>query len=117
MAFEDDFRTMAHQTVDIALATSEDEYNARTFGADVTFEARVTAVQERIVDLQNKEQVATHVVWLFPLADGTLPDLTPNDRITLPDATTPPILRVSKVEDDEVSHHMKVFLGQEGSRT
>ena len=103
-------------TVDIAPFVSYDEYRARTFGASVTYIARVTEEFNQVVDFNGFERTSTHTVWIAPHATSGLPiGLTTNARVTLPDGSQPPLLSYRLISDDEGDHHMRLSLGPAGS--
>ena len=115
MAFEDEFRNMMAATVTVETVSSEDEYGARTFNSAITYDARVVEKLQSVVNFEGHEQVSTHVVYIAPHASSGIPAVESNSQITLPDGTTPPILRVEVYPDDDGDHHFAVFLGAVGS--
>ena len=114
MSFENAYRDLAHQTVQYAAKTGTDEWGARTFATAVTFEARVTNINQRILDYEGRESLATQVVWVFPLANGTLPSFNTQGQLTLPDGSIPTILQIGEVHDQDSAHHVKILCGSEG---
>ena len=114
MAMDNDLRELLQQSVTVALVSSRDEFNARTFATGVAYPARVVEVFERIVDFNGAEVLASTVVWIGPeTTTETMPTtMNSESQITLPDASTPPILAVHEFPDETGSaHHLKVFLG------
>lgn len=108
---------MLPHTITLAPLTGVDEYGAPTFGAAVTYPARVHERLERVVDFDGNETLASTVVWVAPHATSGLPDgLSPRSQITLEDGTTPPILRYSRIPDEDGEHHAKMWLGPTRNR-
>lgn len=101
-------------TITIEQVSSLNDFNVRTYAAAVTYPARVVNKLSRVVDFEGRETAAMAVVWIAPeTTNDTLPtDVTPDDRLTLPDGTTPPILGVNTFDDEDGAHHMKIFLGR-----
>lgn len=79
---------------------SQDKFGERTFGAGVAIQARVQEREERVTIPSGEEVLARGRVYL-----GALTGATTADRITLPDGTTPEILAVRKVDDEDGPHH------------
>ncbi len=115
MSWDSDFEDLMPHTVTIATVASRDEYNKRTYSTAVTYTARVLERMTRVVDREGRETIATHVVWIAPHADSGAPALEPDAEITLPDGSTPPIIRVESIPDEDGDHHVKVYLGATGS--
>lgn len=101
-----DWSDLFPQTVTIASLSSRAAYGKQTFGSATSYSARVVDKAQKIRDPDGQEVLARTVVWV----QGT-PTVTPQDRITLPDGTTPPILNAEKYPDESGDHHVKVFCG------
>lgn len=114
MAYDRSLDVLFATTITVEQVSSLDEFNARTYAAAVTYPARVINKLNRIVDFEGRETAAMTVAWIAPeTTNDTLPTgITPDDRITLPDGTTPPILAIDVYEDENGSHHMKIFFGR-----
>ena len=101
------FSSMMKQTVTIEAAMGPDNYGQQTLAAGVVYQARVINKLVLVKDNTGREVMSKHQVWL-----AENPTVTVNDRITLPDLTTPPILSVETYPDDKDDpHHTKIFLG------
>jgi len=114
MSFEDAFLDMMPHTVTVAPVTSRDKFGTRTYGAAVSYPARVVEEQRRITTLDGVEGMSSHTVWIAPHTSSGIPNLGPESLITLPDGSTPPILRVEVYPDEEGDHHWKIYLGSGG---
>jgi hypothetical protein len=101
-----DFLDFMPVTVSHAALASRDGYGKPTFGTATSYSARVLNRHVLVKDRQGREVIARTVVWLA----GT-PTIDPEDRVTLADGTTPPILAVEKYPDEAGAHHVKLFLG------
>jgi hypothetical protein len=101
-----DWADMMPHTVTHAPLASRDAYGAPTYGAGVDYTARVLYKNQRVRAADGAEVVARGSVWFV----GT-PTVSPEDKITLPDATTPPLLSVEQYADADGAHHTKVYFG------
>lgn len=85
-------RHLTRQMVSIATAGAKNMYGKPTFGADVDYLARV----EPTLQLINAETMEAATVKVDVFMPGDV-DVSIEDRITLPDGSTPPIAAVEKV--------------------
>ena len=107
MALEADFLTMTNKTVTIAQPSTYSKYGAPTFGAASTaIPARLEIAHRVVVDIDGVERVSSGTLFIL----STTATVTPGTKITLPDGSTPEILRVDVHEDEEGQHHLEVFL-------
>lgn len=83
-------------TVTIAPFTGRDQYTDETFGAPVTYDADVIFRQQSVVNANGEQQGARGSIRLAFAADGTAPAVNDDDKLTLPDGTTPPIIAVQR---------------------
>jgi len=94
-----------NQTVTHKALSSEDAYGKPTYAAGTDYDARVTERDQKITDFNGQEIIARGEVWI----NGT-PTIDPQDQLVLPDGSTPRIVAVRRVADDDGSwHHTKVF--------
>jgi hypothetical protein len=103
-------RSMLRQTITYqAYSALGDQYGqSATFGSEIDFRARVSPTSKLVVTSAGREVVASWVVWLDP-GDTVIGS---QDRITLPDGSTPHILTIERLVDERgQSHHTKVYLG------
>lgn len=111
-----DYLNLFQQTVTLAAFSTNDIYGAASYGSGVTYRARIVKRPHRVRNNAGETVVAMGEVWFGPptadLTDNTPPTITTQDRITLPDASTPIILSVDVVSDDSGGyHHTKVHFG------
>ncbi len=93
-------------TVDVYSIASRDAYGSPNYGTPSSYSARVVRKPTRVVDAAGDEVVARGVVWV-----ATTDTIDPEDRIELPDGTTPPIIAVDRISDEAGDHHIKVYFG------
>lgn len=91
---EPDLLGLLNQTVTIASRSSRDMYGVATWAAGTTYPARVSPYKPLI---QAETTDAAPVSGQVHL-DGNVP-VTSEDRILLPDGSTPTIVRVDKYTD------------------
>lgn len=91
---------MAH-TVTLEQFVVKDGYSRPSFTSPVTLKARIEQRNQFVRDNAGREVVSSTTVYLEPVA------VRIEDRLTLPDGSTPAILSVQSV-DDEVGPVMTV---------
>jgi hypothetical protein len=102
-----DWEDMMSDTVTLAAVSSRDAYGKPSYGTARSYSARVVYKQTRIVNRTNgQDAIATGVVWV-----GGTPTIGIDDRMTLPDGTTPVILNWERPTDEDGAHHTKVYFG------
>ena len=99
-----DFLDLMPATVTVAPTTGVDGYGTPSYGAPVSYRARVVYKQELVRTPSGDEITARGHVWLVTAV--RIPDV---NRITLPDATTPQILVSENYPDQSGAHHSKVY--------
>ncbi len=87
-------------TVTLAPNTGLDKYGQRLFGAGVDVLSRVQEHVERVTIPSGEEVLARGRVYLAEITG-----VTPAYMIILPDGTTPEILTVRNVNDEDGPHH------------
>lgn len=104
------FLTMMPSTVQIAGRSAHSNYGEPTYGSNTSYRARIVD-KPRFVRVDDSHTLAIQTeVWLASTG-GTI---TVDDRITLPDGTTPPIAQVRRYGDSQGPHHVKLLLGTGG---
>lgn len=86
--------------------TGRSDYGKPTYGSAVSYRCRVVYKTKNVRDKQGNIVVARGTVWIA----GT-PTISPEDQITLPDGTTPPILSADLFTDDTGNHHVRCYFG------
>lgn len=104
MSFINDLRDLLPDTATWAPLTGRDQYGAPTYGAGTTYACRLVRAHKLIRNSAGDQVVSSAHVWLA----GT-PAVAPDDRVTLSDDTTPPILSVERFQDEDGASHTKVY--------
>jgi len=104
MGFIEDFGECFTVTVSWEPLLSQDVYGKPTYDAGVNFKARVVRENKLVRNKEGQEVMSTAQCWL----EGN-PEVSPEDQITLEDATTPAILAIERFQDDIGPSHTKVF--------
>ena len=112
MSFESSiFLTMMPSTVTISGRTAHSNHGVPTYSTGTSYRARVVNKPKFIRQDANHTIAIQTEVWLASTG-GTI---TVDDRITLPDGSTPPILQVERFGDSQGEHHVKLMLGGGGN--
>jgi hypothetical protein len=106
MVFADLLQKWSHQHVTIiGASTSWDEYGNPIAGTTTTLTALVQYNTRAAIDREGKQKVSSCQILLSP---DTM--ITIDDKITLPDGTTPIILSIEKTVDfDGNLEYIKVY--------
>ena len=110
-----DLRDLFTQTVSVKPFSSVDDYGQSVYGAAVEHTARVVARQRRVFDTEGVERISVAEVWLLTAPGSVAADFV-KGQLTLPDGTTPPILNVERIPDEDGDHHVKVYVGAASAR-
>lgn len=103
-----EFRDLLHQTITLEPWAGRDGYGAPSYGAAVSYSARVVGKQMLVRDMQGQEVTSQFTIYLLSnvAVDG-------RSRITLPagySPTNPPILSVGTYPDEDGIHHTTIFV-------
>lgn len=109
MPVDRDIQLLMPHTVTIATSPTVNNYGERSFGAGTNYTARVVKKIQWIRDINGDMKKSFGVVYVDRVSG-----ITPNDRITLPDGTTPPVLRVDTIPDEMGNYYEQVYLGYAG---
>lgn len=93
-----------HTIVYESPTSTRDDYGAPTYNAGVNIQGRVAYRNSLVRTSAGKEVVARGHVWL-----STTTVIDEEGRLTLPDTTTPPIISVERISDQDGAHHVKVY--------
>lgn len=109
MAIPNDFLEMMLQTVTVAAQTGLDNYGKPSYSASPdAYRCRIIW-QERIRrDAQGRELVEAGRAILTQSAAS----VTPVHKLTLPDGSTPKIVSVETIQDEDGNHHSAISFGQ-----
>lgn len=103
---EKDFLALMPHTVTIQPLTGRDEYSRPTYGPGIQYRARVVGKQKLVRAADGSERVSATTIYVVGVSG-----ISPEDRITLPDGSQPPILAVSRMPDERGDHHEVVYCG------
>ena len=105
MAFETEFAELMHQSVTITAAGAKDAYGHAAAGAARTVKCRIVRQPKMIRDAGGREVVSSG--HLFTAGNAAI---LVTETLTLPDGSSPKILRVDAIPDEDVAtHHQKVW--------
>lgn len=103
-----DWLDMMPHTVTTSVATGRDAYGKPTYSApSAAVRARVVYKSVEVAAGDGEQVMARGEVWLA----GYFLSLKTNDRVNLPDGSSPPILSLEHIPDENGGHHTKVFFG------
>ena len=83
---------------------SRTSYGVASYGSPVTYQARVQFTNRLIRISESEQAVARGKVWL-----ATTDAITVQDKILLPDGTTPLILTAQVIEDEKGPLYTQLF--------
>ena len=107
MAFEDDFRHCMPHSITHSTYSTLDGYGKQSFSATATtYSALIQYDQKLVRSFDGTEKLSTHNAIM-----NSTGSIDPNDLLTLPDGSTPPILSVLLSNDSGGQHHAEVFFG------
>lgn len=85
---------------------SRTDYGKPVYAFPVSYRARVVFEEVNVRGDDGNIVVARGTVWI----NGT-PFVKAEDKITLPDGTSPPVLNSTRYTDDQGIHHTRVYFG------
>ena len=96
------------ETITLASVSAKDSYGKRTWNsASSITNCRVQSGTYKVRDSAGVEVIAQGKVYV----PGS-PTVTVNDKLTLPDSTTPPILAIDRLGDQDSAHHVVLYYGK-----
>ena len=108
MAISSELASLMESSVIIYPATAVDQYGARTVSASgTTYQAHVQPESSLARDDMGREVTIVATVIIYGVAT-----VTTNDRITLPDGSSPVIVSISQHRDPSGPHHTTLRLGR-----
>lgn len=96
---------MPHTVTYEAVATRDEYGKPITYSTAVSYRARVTYKHQRVAARNGQDVTSTIQCWL----NGVITTLNPDDRITLPDGTTPLVTSWETPTDEIGYHHTKIY--------
>jgi hypothetical protein len=96
------------QQIRVEPLTGQDQWAQPTFGTAVVLQARIVEQPQKITTKEGLEVVSRLTAWV----DSGSTVIGPQDRIELPDGTTPPVLAVARMPDESGEvHHTRISFG------
>ena len=104
MAWSTAFEEFMPVTVQVAALSglSADGYGTPTYASASTYKARVLGKRHLVRSFAGIEETAKTMVWI-----ASTSTFAPSVQITLPDGTTPELLSLTAVPDEDGVHHSK----------
>lgn len=103
-----EFAEMMLETVVISNQSSLDAYGKQSWGAGVSYRCRIMNTQRILRDVDGREIVEAGRAIIY----GMAPTVTTKSKIVLPNGSSPPVVSVSKIQDETGDHHTVVGFGQ-----
>lgn len=104
---EPDLLALCIHTITLAPYASQNQYGEPTYGAVVSYKARVQGKMRMVRDSLGVERVSSVTCYV-----ATTASIGPKDRLTLPSGWTPaspPILSVQRQSDEGGDHHVVIY--------
>jgi hypothetical protein len=108
MSFETEFLDLMTDTVTVNTFSTWDAYGKPSHStASSSYSARVVKIHKLVRTPDGTEKLATTLAWI-----ASTGFISPNDKITLPDGTSPVILTADAYPDEDGRfHHIKILFG------
>lgn len=107
MSFEAAFLTLMASTVTISTRASHNNYGEPSYGSGTGYRARIMAADGFVRTASGENIEVTTVCWVRSTKAFTV-----DDRVALPDGTTPQVVAVERPFDESgAQHHVKFSLG------
>jgi hypothetical protein len=104
---EPDLLALCIHTITVAPYASQNSYGEPTYGAAVSYKARVQGKMQMVRDSLGVERVSIVVCYV-----ATTASIGPKDKLTLPISfvpVSPPILSVQRQADESGDHHVVIY--------
>ena len=109
MSFSTELLGLMPSTIKISTRVSHNNYAEGTWSTSTSsYRCRIVERPGYIRGPDNEEIAYSHVIWARSTSTGTI---TVSDRVTLPDGTTPPVVGVERIPDENGPNHVKIRLG------
>ena len=105
MGILEDLAPFCQDTITIAPKSTTNVNNEITWGAAVSYKARVVRRYRAIRTDRGDEKLSRALIYIM-----SAPGTTVESKITLPDGTTPLILRVNTYPDEAGQKHEEIFV-------
>lgn len=98
-----DLRLLMPDTITVELIETTDAYSRPVYGDPATYQCRIEQKNQLVRDQDGRERVSSVQLYL-----ATQTRIPLNSRITLADGSTPSIMAVEAVQDEDGSYFTKV---------
>ena len=102
--FVSEFGDLMTDTATWAAFVSRDDFGSATFATGTDLTCRLVRKHKMVRDMEGDEVLSTAQLWVLGNSE-----ITPEDRITLSDATTPIIAAIERFQDEYGASHTKVY--------
>lgn len=106
MTWEPEFEELMPHTIIVRRSTGRNDYGEVTWGTASTYQGRWVKQPREILSATGEQTVSDGHVYI---SGEVPPNISTLDQITLPDGTTPNILRVDTYPDEDGEHHEVVY--------
>lgn len=107
MSFETQFLSLMNSTVTVSTRASHNNYGEASYGSGTSYRARINAKSGFVRTASGETVEFTTTIWM-----NSTKAFTADDRVALPDGTTPEVLAVERpFDEDGTQHHVKWYLG------
>jgi hypothetical protein len=103
--FEDDFLEMMVDSVTWEPFAGNDANGNRTYGTSQTLQCRISPKHRQTQTDGGAIAVSKSTIYF-----AGAPDISPKDRLTLPNGDQPPILTAGVIPDRDGAHHTEVTI-------
>lgn len=112
MSFEAEFLTLMPSTITVATQASRAADGHVTYStATSTYRCRIVKANQNIRGADGTWVMVGWIAWV-----ASTGYLSVQDKYTLPDGTSPPVLAIETITDEDGPHHNKVFFGSKQVR-
>jgi len=107
MSFESAFLGLMNSNVTVSTRSGHNNYGEPTYGSGSTYRARIHEKAGFVRTADGEVIEVTTEVWV-----NSTKAFTVDDRVTLPNGTTPQVVAVNRPFDESgAQHHVKFLLG------
>lgn len=109
MSFSTQLLELMPSTVTVSTRSSHNAYGEPSYStSSVSYRARIVEKPGFIRSGEGEDIAYSHTLWVR--STGAV-SITATDRITLPDGSSPPVVAVERMSDEDGENHCKVMLG------
>ena len=101
-----DLKRLMPHTVGHTPVSSRDAYGKITYGTETEYQARVVYKNKQVRSSSGELVMAAGMVWFAAVID-----ISPEDKITLPDDSTPQVISVERFPDASGDRYTKIYFG------